>query len=146
MPISPVPGSGLLGEDRMLTTPGGRRLRTMVRGSGDDLVVLEAGLGMSGLYWGPVHELISAGSRVVAYERAGYGGSDADTDPRTLERLADDLGIVVDAVPHRRLVLIGHSWGGPIVRTAAARRLADGRTVSTTEPELIAEQVVELLG
>lgn len=69
-----IPGERLLGEDRMLTTPDGRRLRTMVRGDGTDLVVLEAGLGISGLYWGAVHERLAAHTQVVAYERAGYGG------------------------------------------------------------------------
>lgn len=101
----------------------------MVRGDGDDLVVLEAGLGMSGLYWGPVHELIADNARVVAYERAGYGASSPHPVPRSLDRLADDLDVVIDAFPHRRLVLVGHSWGGPIVRTAAAHRLAREQSI-----------------
>lgn len=122
-----LPGAGLLGEDRMLRTPDGRLLRAMVRGHGDGLVVLESGLGMSGLYWGLVQPGIAEHARVVAYERAGLGGSDPDPRPRGLERLADDLDVVIEAFPHRRLTLVGHSWGGPIVRTAAARRLVAGR-------------------
>lgn len=104
----------------MLRTPDDRRIRAMVRGAGDDLVVLEAGLGISGLYWGAVHEALAPSVRVVAYERAGFGGSDPDDYPRTLTRLASDLETVIGAFPHRRLVLVGHSWGGPIVRTVAA--------------------------
>ena len=121
---------GLLGEDRLLTTPGGRQIHAMVRGKGADLVVLEAGLGISGLYWGPVHDLLAARSRVVAYERAGYGESDPDDHPRTLARLAADLDTVIDAFPHRRLVLVGHSWGGPIVRVVAALRVKHGQPVT----------------
>jgi pimeloyl-ACP methyl ester carboxylesterase len=102
----------------------------MVGGNGADLVVLEAGLGISGLYWGPVHELLAAHTRVVAYERAGYGKSDPDDHPRTLARLAADLDVVIDAFPHRRLVLVGHSWGGPIVRVVGARRLKRGQPVT----------------
>lgn len=124
-------GRGLLGEDRLIATPDGRSLRVMIAGDGDDLVVLEAGLGMSGLYWGPVHHAISPHARVVAYERAGFGASTPDRgQQRDLARLADDLGTVIDAHPHRRLVLVGHSWGGPIVRTAAAMRLVQGRPVA----------------
>ncbi|MCW5951705.1 MAG: alpha/beta hydrolase [Propionibacteriaceae bacterium] len=123
-------GRGLLGEDRLVDVGGGRRLRAMVAGDGDDLVVLEAGLGMSGLYWSQVHQAISWSARVVAYERAGFGASTPDSaHPRNLTRLADDLQAVIDAIPHRRLVLVGHSWGGPIVRTAAAARLAQGAPV-----------------
>ncbi len=103
----------------------------MVAGDGDDLVVLEAGLGMSGLYWGLAHEAISRHARVVAYERAGFGASTADLGhPRDLGRLAHDLHAVINAIPHQRLVLVGHSWGGPIVRTAAADLLSRGRTVA----------------
>ena len=123
-------GRGLLGEDRFVDLVDGRRLRIMVAGGGDDLVVLEAGLGVSGLYWGPVHQEISQHVRVVAYERAGFGASTPDSGQlRDLTRLAEDLQAVIDAIPHRRLVLVGHSWGGPIVRTVAAGLLSQGRAV-----------------
>lgn len=130
MSAESLSGPGLLGEDRFVQVQDGRRLRTMLDGPGDDLVVLEAGLGVSGLYWGPVHAAIASRARVVAYDRAGFGAStSAHPQPRDLAHLADDLQSVVDAIPHRRLVLVGHSWGGPIVRTLAARLLAHGRPV-----------------
>lgn len=119
----------MLGDDQFVSLPG-RHLRMMVAGSGDDLVVLEAGLGVSGLYWGPVHQLIAHGVRVVAYERAGFGASTPDRHRRDLARLASDLEHIVAAVPHRRLVLVGHSWGGPIVRTTAAGLLASEHPVA----------------
>ncbi|NYF11954.1 pimeloyl-ACP methyl ester carboxylesterase [Pseudoclavibacter sp. JAI123] len=111
-----------------VSTPDGRRLRTFASGPRDSgaVVVLEAGLGASGLYWGLVHRMLAERVRVVAYERAGYGESTPDPEPRTLERLADDLDVVVDAQEPARLVLVGHSWGGPIVRRLAARRMAAG--------------------
>lgn len=121
-----VVGQGLLGDDHLISTPDGRTLRAMVAGEGEDLVVLEAGLGVSGLYWGPVHAAVAEGARVVAYERAGFGASSPDERPRDLVRLAADLHTVLEAFPHRRLVLVGHSWGGPIARTVAADRLTAG--------------------
>ncbi|EYT50941.1 hypothetical protein D641_0100200 [Brachybacterium muris UCD-AY4] len=92
------------------------------------LVVLEAGLGVGGRFWGPVHRSLAAipGLTVVAYDRAGHGHSDPDRAARTLQRLADDLEAVARAFPHDRLMLVGHSWGGPIVRTFAARLRAQG--------------------
>ncbi|PPG32101.1 alpha/beta fold hydrolase [Pseudoclavibacter sp. RFBB5] len=111
-----------------VTTPDGRCLRTFASGPRDSgaVVVLEAGLGASGLYWGLVHGMLAERVRVVAYERAGYGESTPDPAPRTLDRLADDLDVVVNAQEPSRLVLVGHSWGGPIVRRLAARRLSAG--------------------
>lgn len=126
----PLVGAGLLGKDYSIEAGDGRRLHAMVDGSGDDLVVLEGGLGVSGLYWGSVHERVARHAKVVAYERAGFGGSDSDPGVRDLARLADDLETVIDQFPHRRLVLVGHSWGGPIVRVVAARRIDDGRSLS----------------
>ncbi|MFT2751857.1 alpha/beta fold hydrolase [Clavibacter sp. Sh2088] len=121
-----TPGAGLLGRDVAVATADGRRLRAMVAGDGDDLVVLEAGLGGSGLTWGLVHGILARTHRVVAYDRAGLGSSDPDPAPRDLDRLADDMEAVIAAFPHRRLVLVGHSWGGPVVRVVAARRIARG--------------------
>lgn len=122
-------GQGLLGTDCFVDAVDGRRLRVMQAGEGEDLVVLEAGLGVSGLYWGPVHAALSRHVRVAAYERAGYGASSpSGARSRDLTHLADDLRAVVDAIPHTRLILVGHSWGGPIVRTLAARLLAEGRS------------------
>ncbi|WP_310889954.1 alpha/beta fold hydrolase [Clavibacter capsici] len=118
--------AGPLGREVTVSTLDGRLLRTMVAGDGSDLVVLEAGLGGSGLTWGLVHGILARTHRVVAYDRAGLGRSDPDAAPRDLDRLADDLEAVIAAFPHRRLVLAGHSWGGPIVRVAAARRIARG--------------------
>lgn len=103
-----------------VTTADGRSLTTYVWGSGPDLVVLEAGLGFGGRYWGPVARLVAARARVVAYDRSGFGQSTPDRQPRTLDRLARDLIGVVHAHPGERVVLCGHSWGGPIVRRTAS--------------------------
>lgn len=119
--------SGTLGAERMVHTADGRRLRVMVDGDGEDLVVLEAGLGASAVFWALVHRGLAAFARVVAYDRAGYGASDPAAGPRDLARLADDLEAVIGAFGHERLVLVGHSWGGPIVRTVAARRVGDAK-------------------
>lgn len=114
-------------EQRMLRTRDGRSLRAVVSGSGSDLVVLEAGLGGGADTWALVAPRLAEAATVVAYDRAGYGGSDPATGPRDLAHLADDLETVLGAFPHERAVLVGHSWGGPIVRTLAARRPAGAR-------------------
>lgn len=123
-----------LTEQRM-STADGRGLHAVIAGTGADLVVLEAGLGAGALSWGPVMERLAPHTRVIAYDRAGYGSSDADSRPRDLSRLADDLLGVIEAVEHRRVVLVGHSWGGPIVRLAAARLLRANPAVAERAPD-----------
>lgn len=113
-----------------LRTADGRGLHTLVRGDGPDLVVLEAGLGATAASWGAVLDHLPPGVCAVAYDRAGYGASDRAAGPRDLARLVQDLLAVIDGHPHERLLLVGHSWGGPLVRLAAAMLRDRGATVT----------------
>lgn len=101
-----------------LTTADGRTLRTIHMGDGDTVVILECGLGGSANTWGGVIDLLAPHVKVIAYDRAGYDGSDPDEHPRDLDRITDDLVQLIAATPHERLILAGHSWGGPIIRNA----------------------------
>lgn len=111
-------------------TTDGRSLHAVAHGEGPDLVVLEAGLGAAAASWGAVLEELDPGIRTVAYDRSGYGRSDTALGPRDLGALAADLLHVVAAFPHERLVLVGHSWGGLIVRLAAETLRARGEGAS----------------
>ena len=80
--------------------------------------MFEAGLGASGRYWARVAQLLANRVAAVAYDRAGYGRSSPNEGARTLDALAADLAHVVHAQRARFVVLVGHSWGGPVVRRA----------------------------
>lgn len=99
----------------------GRRLHYRRRGSGRPTVVFESGMGMSGSVWGLVQPRVAARTTTVVYDRAGLGRSDPAPGPRTLDRLVEDLAQLLrdlpDAGPY---VLVGASWGGPIIRSLAA--------------------------
>ena len=113
------PGQGLT--ERLVRLPDGRRLRLVEGGARNPLVVFEAGLGASASSWLSVQRAVAAHARTVSYDRAGYGGSDPDTEPRTLSRMADDLAALIDACNEPQpVVLVGHSLGGPILRAFAA--------------------------
>lgn len=115
------PGTGLT--ERYVRLPDGRRLRTVVAGTGaGPLVVFEAGMGAPAASWVHTQREVGSRARTLAYDRAGYGGSDVDTDDRTLERLAEDLVTLLDVLDETDpVVLVGHSWGGPILRVFADR-------------------------
>jgi pimeloyl-ACP methyl ester carboxylesterase len=86
------------------------------------LVVFEAGMSAPAASWVHTQREISAHTRTLSYDRAGYGGSDDDPHDRTLERLTDDLTALLEALGETApAVLVGHSWGGPIIRLFAAR-------------------------
>ena len=115
------PGHGLV--ERLVELPDGRRLRTVVAGEGPGpLVVFEAGMSAPAASWVHTQREVSTSARTLSYDRAGYGGSDVDRQPRTLERIVDDLTALLDAVGETApVVLVGHSWGGPVIRLFADR-------------------------
>lgn len=121
MAVSLDPGLGLT--EQFVTLPGGRRLRAVVAGvGGGPLVVFEAGMSAPAASWVHTQREISLHARTMSYDRAGYGGSDLDQHDRTLDRLVDDLAALLDVLDETQpVVLIGHSWGGPIIRLFAER-------------------------
>ncbi|GAA4386196.1 alpha/beta fold hydrolase [Tsukamurella soli] len=87
--------------------------------TGSPTVVFEAGMGASRSTWGAVVPTVAAHTATVAYDRSGLGRSAPAADDRSLPRLVDDLLDVLAEIDGP-VVLVGHSWGGPIVRRAAA--------------------------
>jgi pimeloyl-ACP methyl ester carboxylesterase len=102
--------------------PDGRTLHLERMGSGAPIVVFESGMGVSRSMWGAVAPKVAARTTAVVYDRAGLGRSPAAAGRRDLDHLVADLSAVLDHLGPGPFVLVGHSWGGPIVRAAAAAR------------------------
>ncbi len=112
------PGKGL--SANTLTTADGRTLRYVVAGERGPTVVFEAGLGSCASMWVTTQRFVAEHTRTVSYDRAGHAGSTADTQRRTLVRINEDLHALIEKVsPGEPVVLVAHSWGGPIVRSFA---------------------------
>ena len=100
----------------------GVKLWIHCEGSGSPTVVLDAGLGSLSNTWVPIFGDIAATTRVCRYDRAGVGLSDArpgypDTSAGTM---AEELhGLLKAAAIDGPYVLVGHSYGGMIVRLFA---------------------------
>jgi len=120
----PNTGSHTFGESHYIQTRDGRQLHYMEKGAGELTVVFESGMGLSRSAWGLVQPLVAEHTRTVVYDRAGSGRSEPDQEPRTLTRIADDLDFLLNQLGAGPFILVGHSWGGPIIRVVAAMNSA----------------------
>jgi pimeloyl-ACP methyl ester carboxylesterase len=142
------PGAGLT--ERLVALPDGRRLRAVLAGdAAGPLVVFEAGMSAPAASWVHTQREVSRRARTLSYDRAGYGGSDVDRDDRTLERIVDDLTVLLDLLGETApVLLVGHSWGGPIIRLFADRhpeRVAGLVFVDATVAETMTARNAKLL-
>jgi pimeloyl-ACP methyl ester carboxylesterase len=98
----------------------GSRMHIQSVGTGSLTVILEAGFGAMSSAWGWVQPEIGKFTRVVSYDRAGLGWSDADTASPSALRIAWRLHKLLQKSgitgPY---VLVGHSMGGLLVRVFA---------------------------
>jgi len=102
--------------------PGRRVVRRVQAGEGEPAVVLEAGLNNGAASWQRVMPLLAPHLRVVAYDRAGLGGSAPAPGLVTVDRQVDDLASVITGLAAGPCVLAGHSWGGILVQLLAFRQ------------------------
>jgi pimeloyl-ACP methyl ester carboxylesterase len=107
-----------------LVNVGEHRLHIHCLGKDQDgpVVVFESGSGSSGIDWTLVQQEVAYFAPACAYDRAGYGWSESVANPRTLEVTADELHtLLVNAGINGPYILVGHAFGGFIVRMFAAR-------------------------
>ena len=102
-----------------MRTRDGRSLHVERAGAGSPVVVFEAGMGASRNTWAAVVPRVAERTSTLVYDRSGLGRSAPTPPGRALGDLRDDLLDVLDHLDGP-VVLVGHSWGGPIVRAAAA--------------------------
>lgn len=113
---------------------GGREIYLECRGAGSPTVVLEAGTGDLAEIWTlppvgpgqPVLPEVAKFTRVCAYDRPGtyllpdtLSRSDPVEMPRSAGDIVRDLGALLDAHVPGPYVLVGHSFGGMVVRLHA---------------------------
>jgi pimeloyl-ACP methyl ester carboxylesterase len=105
---------------------GGRSLNIYCAGEGSPTAVFESGANLPGYSWRLVEDRVSAFTRACWYDRSGYGWSDPARAPRSSADIADDLHKLLHAAsvapPY---VLVGHSFGGFMIRVFASRYRAE---------------------
>ena len=85
--------------------------------------------------------LASKGYRCVAHDRRGHGRSSQPFTGQTMDRFADDLAAVVEALDLRNAIHVGHSTGGGEVARYIARhgtqRVAGAVLISAVPPLML---------
>jgi pimeloyl-ACP methyl ester carboxylesterase len=114
---------------------GGFRLHLNCAGDGRPTVILDAALGASSVSWALVQPEVARLTHVCSYDRAGFGWSDGAPGPRTVGRIVDELRTLLERAGEKPpFVLVGHSFGGLVMRVFATRYRADTLGVVLVDP------------
>lgn len=110
------------------------------RGTGPPIVFVHGAV-LDRTGWTPQVEALSAEYTTIAYDVRGHGRTGGSSrESYSIDLFADDLAALVEALDLDRFVLCGHSMGGCIAGTYAARhpdRLAGLVLADTFAPELL---------
>lgn len=84
------------------------------------VLVLIAGMGGTGSYWGPQLQTLGMHYRILVYDQRGTGGT-THVVVEDIEQLAGDLSALLKALHIERAHVVGHSTGGAIAMVMAER-------------------------
>lgn len=106
----------------------GVRYHYEIHGEGEPLLLLHGGLGSTGMF-GPVLPLLAAGRQVIGVDLHGHGRTALGDREISLADMGDDLAVVLRALGHEQVDVMGYSFGGgaglrlPIQHPQLVRRL-----------------------
>ncbi len=99
---------------------GQHRLHYRCEGEGPPTVIFDAGIAASSLSWTRVQPEVARFTRTCSYDRAGLAWSEVGTTPRSMSILVDELHqLIQQANLQPPYVLVGHSFGGLVIRAFA---------------------------
>lgn len=108
-----VPSETYTQPQQLVDVENGRRINLFCLGTGEPVVLLDAGFGSTIMAWRNVQDSIAKFSRTCSYDRAGYGFSDPATRASDARNAVQDLhALVVGGNLHKPLILVGHSEAG----------------------------------
>lgn len=136
----------------LVALEGGRRINLVCQGrnpgpnqaQGAPTVILTAGVGDWSASWNAVQPLVARTTRVCAWDRPGFGHSDASPQIQSADKLADDLAAALKAggiaAPY---ILVAHSAGSFETLLFADRHRAEvaGMVLVDPSPPDIAERI-----
>ncbi len=95
-----------------------------VRGQGEPVIVFVHCWTCDHTFWGEQIDYFSKHQRVVWLDLAGHGESGSRRQQYTMQAFGQDVAAVVKKMGAQKVILVGHSMGGPVV-VEAAKQLGD---------------------
>lgn len=113
-------------------------VRVAVRGTGPPLLLVN-GIGAHLDMWAPFVRLLE-GREVIAFDLPGAGLSERPRMPMRMRTLARHVGRLLDVLGHRRVDVLGYSFGGALAQELARRAPERVRRLilCATSPGLVA--------
>ncbi|MDJ0652699.1 MAG: alpha/beta hydrolase [Xanthomonadales bacterium] len=108
-------------------SPDGVKIRYEERGNGRTALVLVHCWACNRSFWKSQFDAFQDQYRVVAMDLGGHGESGSNRRLWRIAALAEDVKAVADQLQLDRIILVGHSMGGPVSLEAA--RLMPGRVL-----------------
>lgn len=110
------------GATRDLLRVGDHGVHVSTMGAGPYTVIFESGFGRDLNVWRNVAPAIAKSNKVLTYSRAGHGRSEARPGTPSLASRTDGLEqLIATAGLRPPFILVGHSYGGFLIRSYAAR-------------------------
>jgi pimeloyl-ACP methyl ester carboxylesterase len=98
----------------------GKNWHYQVMGEGCPTVIVDSGTGGTHLDWQLVQPEVAKFTKILTYDRAGYGWSDSSSEPRTAEQVVGELRqLLGEAEIEPPYILVGMSLGGLFSRLFA---------------------------
>jgi pimeloyl-ACP methyl ester carboxylesterase len=117
-----------------------RRLYLVEKGSGNPTVLFEAGIAATNLNWLHIQEPVSRFTATVSYDRGGLGWSSPARTARTPANIAVELHqLLENASIKPPYILVGHSFGGLVMRRFALNYPAEVAGMVLVDPMRIEE-------
>ena len=116
-----------LGQPRCVESFDGETISYNVYGKGDVTLVFVHGWSCDSRYWREQIPYFAKKYKVVTVDLAGHGHSGQNRKIYSVESFGQDVKAVMEDLDAKRVILIGHSFGGEI--TAEAARLAPKRVI-----------------
>lgn len=107
----------------------GCRLTYRIRGDGPPVLFIQ-GSGLHGDGWRPQVESLARHYRCLSFDNRGVGGSQPSGAPITVEQMAEDALVLMDAQGWASAHLVGHSLGGLVAIHLALTARARVRSLS----------------
>jgi pimeloyl-ACP methyl ester carboxylesterase len=117
--------------------PDGVEIRYQVAGRGEPALVFVHGWSCDRSYWRHQVDHFTSSHRVLAVDLGGHGESGLGRKEWTMAAFGQDVKAAADAAGLGKVILVGHSMGGPVVAEAA--RLMPGRVAGLVMVDFFTE-------